>query len=291
MKLKAKAIFYLLSASLALFGCARKSADTFSVDADVARILSSFDASSPVGNIVVFDSEQRAYSLASYLAEADLFDNFTASARPDVLPDFAGEKILAIYDNGNAPYSDFLGEDGAIEAATLNSVVACADSVANAKIAILSSPVMAAYGAEYVDTVLAVTGSALPVIFPLALAVRELGKASSICVVADQEAAEAGIYEAMFGKDRVHIMQIDSTLAGGDIFIDYDAILVDDYSIAPGAVRRGAIRVVDTRELAAREAYLLMRKNNIFTHAVSYPSKSALRTDFRGDYSLYDVQD
>jgi len=302
MKRQGLSIFFAFYASLMAISCSQGVSDNVTLlpyvsdilsdsDSNEYLSLSSFDAPRSKGNIVILDDSDRADSLSLYFASADFVDNITGSSAPDLLPDFAGENILAIHDNGNAPYSDFLPNVENMRTTSVKAMLSTLDSLASSKLTVLSSPFMAAFGVDDIDTLIDASSCRLNVVMPLKLAVEKTRGAYMIGVLGDSDAAKSGVYEKLFGSERVHVFAVDSTMTITDIFIDCDVVVVDNFAVEPGSFTYGNARIVDTRELAAREVYRLMRADNIFTHFVKYPSRSALRTDFRGDYSLYDVQD
>lgn len=302
MKRQSLSIFFVLGAVLMAFSCSQGVTDEVTLLPYVSEILSDTDSQEYTAlssynspdvkrNIVILDEESRTESLSSFLITADMVDNITGSASPDLLPDFAGENILSIQDNGNAPYSDFLPNTDNLRTATVQAMIATLDTSAISKVTVLSSPFMAVYGYSDVDTLLAATSCALTVVSPLSIAADETADASLIGIVGDPQAVKIGIYETLFGADRVFLFEVDSTMKVTETFIGCDVVLIDNYDILPGTFTYENIPVIDTREIASREIYRLMRERNIFTHFVKYPSRTALRTDFRGDYSLYDVQD
>lgn len=288
---------------------------------DVYQRLSNFNEPSSRGNIAVMDMSGRAEAFADYFLKCDIYDNINGNDGSDLLPDYAGERVVEISDNGNAPYSAFLDDRTAMREATVKTVLATLDSVASAKIAVLPSPFMAAYGMNDVDTLLYASGCALQVVSPLRLLAARTRNVGRIAVFADSEAAGTDIYSEIFGEDRIYVYDCDSLPTLKAFFDEYgmqedhkavDLMVIDNVNIDVDALEKElatffsienfdnlAIRqmigsdfsIADTRDVAAREVYRIMRKKNLFTHIISYPVKLSLRTDFIGDYSLYNVQD
>ena len=288
---------------------------------DEYLLLSGFNEPSSRGNIVIMDRSDRAEAFADYFVASDIYDNINGNEGGDLLPDYAGERIVEISDNGNTPYSEFLDDRTAMREATVKTVLATLDSAASAKIAVLPSPFMAAYGMNDVDTLLYASDCALQVVSPLRLLAASSQNAGMIAVFADSEAAGTDIYSEIFGEGRVFVYDCDSLPTLEAFFDEYgmqedhraiDLMVIDNVNVDVQALEKElatffsvenfdnlAIRQMtgsdfsfaDTKDVAAREVYRLMRKGNLFTHAISYPVKLGLRTDFIGDYSLYNVQD
>ena len=265
--------------------------------------LSGFNELTSLGNIVVMDRSDRAEAFADCLLACDLFDNINGNEGSDLLPDFAGECVMAISDDGNAPYSNILPDVTAMKEATVKTVLATLDSAASAKITILPSPFMAAYGMNDVDTLLYASDCALLVVSPLRLIAAQTRNAGKIAVFADSESADTDIYATIFGEDRVLVYDCDSLPVLDAFFEEYwsqgenepvDFVVVDNVNVNVRALETEYgtdFRFIDTRDVAAREVYRLMRKGNLFTHAIAYPVKARLMTSFKDDYSLYNVQD
>ena len=282
--------------------------------------LSSFNSISSRGNIVVMDNADRALAFSDYFLTCDVFDNISGNDNPDMLPDFAGENVVEISDNGNTPYSNILPDRKAMRTATVKSVIATLDSVSSAKITVLSSPFMAEYGMSDVDTLLYATDCALLVVSPLRLIASQTRNLKGIAVFADSEAVGTDIYSQIFRDRNVFVYDCDSLPSMKSFLEQYmvenqdalDMVVIDNVNVDVNALSTELesffdvenydnlalrqmigteFRIVDVRDVAAREVYRLMRKGNLFTHAISYPEKIELRTDYIGDYSLYNVQD
>ena len=68
------------------------------------RLIHAYHTAGTKGSIAVIGEPEDAVRLASNLLEADLVDNIDGRARPDRLPDFAGESFDIFLDLYNAPY-------------------------------------------------------------------------------------------------------------------------------------------------------------------------------------------
>ncbi len=133
------------------------------------KCMSAYDDSGNDGTIAVFGGFDETAVMTEILLTADSFDNIDGTFSGDSLPDFAGETIMPVFDVVNAPYSGYFGtmnEDFIRETALsgfLASVSGSCSSTAfdrslsrtkpKAKMVILSSSLMAGYGAADIDYV------------------------------------------------------------------------------------------------------------------------------------------
>ena len=95
------------------------------------QLVRAYRTAGTKGSIAVIGEPEAAARLASVLKEADLVDNIDGRAKPDRLPDFAGETFDILLDEYNAPYIRMAGSspDSLREVAVRNAVIAV-DSVA-----------------------------------------------------------------------------------------------------------------------------------------------------------------
>lgn len=140
-------------------------------------VLRSYDPASPSGDVVVIDDPLRAAMLSCVLLGVDEHDNIDASLQPDMLPDFAGERIVSQFDL-EATYSsagDSLLRETAVRAVVAALDTACFQNVYDtarlsrkpaAKVVVLASPAMASAARFDVDTLLGAAGASLPVVYP-----------------------------------------------------------------------------------------------------------------------------
>lgn len=261
-------------------------------DGHCYELLSSFDASSSSGNVVIADTRERAEFIAGKYMGCDYFDNINAKEVPDLLPDFAGEQFVTMYVSPAADEAS-LREQG------VKLLLEALDSSFNGKALVVNVPSLQYYGVFDADTLMRSIGVSVPVIYPLA------GIAASadgpVGVIKDPSTPDE-VYSGIFGDDVV-VFANDEDYEGTPLrhFLEHCSdmdtkavrtLVLDDYRYTPEelmsdwqslleegtsesiALRQCAasgLRIIDTREAAARECYRLFRERNIFTHNIAYP--------------------
>lgn len=185
-------------------------------DGRALSLLQSFNEKDSRGAICIVGESDAVEALTSRFMSSDDFDNIDGRPAPDQLPDFAGETVLAVSDDAHAPYAVYSSDPDAMRSLTVNHLICALDTVAasgfagyevnvrkdNAKILVFPSPFMAENGAFDVDTLLTMTGSGIPVIFPI-LEVFEDEYARhdhrfTVAVLTDSLSAANGVYGRVF---------------------------------------------------------------------------------------------
>ena len=131
-------------------------------------LVSSSASGSSDGSIFIVGEPLESLHLSEALMCSDDFDNVTGTAHPDALPDFAGEEICSLLDKANSPYRGYLKASNSsfLRDLTVRHVVESLDSAVfispfdkegmgrrkAAKLIVLASPYMAAYGRFDADT-------------------------------------------------------------------------------------------------------------------------------------------
>ena len=182
------------------------------------RMLSSFDAADPHGDIVLLDSPERCFNLSERFVTCDDRDNVDGLRTPDQLPDFAGERITSILDIVYTPYDRFVaaGNDDALREVTARAALAAMDTVCSlgpfdhekrsrkpsAKLLVITSPFMAAHGGFDVDTLFLSTAGSVPVLSgPEVMMARVMDAregASNIGILSDSASVHSGVYQTVF---------------------------------------------------------------------------------------------
>ncbi|MGN0201648.1 MAG: hypothetical protein ACI399_01925 [Candidatus Cryptobacteroides sp.] len=119
------------------------------------------------GSIAVIGSPAECAAVSSELATCDRFDNIDGSLRPDGLPDFAGERIVAVLDSANFPYRTPQGAPGtdfSLSETAVRNLLAVMDADVACKIVIVCSPLLAEYCSAEMVRFLAAVGADVPVI-------------------------------------------------------------------------------------------------------------------------------
>ena len=186
------------------------------------QFLSRYDASDPRGDIVLLDTPERCFRLSERLVRCDVRDNGDGAALSDLLPDFAGERITTLIDLQYTPYSRFvLADNGdALREVTVRAALAAVDTACclgpfdhekrsskpSAKLLVISSPYMAAYGGFDVDTLFRATGANVPVISAPATMMTHVmdarGKSVNLGILSDSLTARSGAYQVVFDEVR-----------------------------------------------------------------------------------------
>lgn len=183
------------------------------------RYLSHFDARDSHGDIVLIDAPDRAFALSERLVACDNRENVDGRPQPDQLPDFAGERITVLIDLLYTPYDRFVaaGNGDALREVTVRAALAAVDTACclgpfdhenrswkpAAKLVVLSSPYLAAYGAFDVDTLFRTTGANVPVLCAPEEMMRSVmdqrpGAAVHIGLLSDAKTAASGVYGTIF---------------------------------------------------------------------------------------------
>ena len=177
-------------------------------------LLASYRSAGTAGSIAVIGEPEAALRLANCLLEADEVDNIDGKARPDRLPDFAGESFDILMDQYNAPYTRMAASspDSLREIAVRNAVMSI-DSVAysnaldpmsrlrksRAKVFVLANSLLAEYGQFDIDTLFKMAGREALILTPVETMLETAAKAGcrSVAVWAPQEARSAYEHAAL----------------------------------------------------------------------------------------------
>lgn len=270
------------------------------------KILSSSAAVGSKGTIAIVDNPARSSKLRDEFVGCDFFENIDGKLDPDLLPDFAGETIVALIDSSFDAKMQSVDSEGIRELA-VKSFVSALDTVVRAKAVVLSSPLMATDAVFDIDSLKHFFGLDIPVIYPIRTASEyvksKYGSDASIMVISGSDSIwKPGQYDRLFSYPYVvHTMEGADSLSFRNILMEYaagdgakalNAVVVDDYMTDTGsflleideiinvespenlALRQlisVGFEVVDCREMAAKTCYKEFRNHNIFTHNVAYP--------------------
>lgn len=182
------------------------------------RILKSYDPADSDGSIFVVGDSLSCYAAAKQLMKSDDRDNIDGLGESDGLPDFAGESISVVNDVANGLYDSLVlkGKGEVLREITVRTVLMSVDTLCylspfdleglgkkqKAKMIVLSSPAMAAYGLFDVDSLLMASSCSLPVISPVHTLAEEITEDDNptVGVITSGLRADAGIYPMLFGK-------------------------------------------------------------------------------------------
>lgn len=301
-------------------------------------LLSSNAVPATTGDIVVIGSSSQCAAILTQMTMSDIFDNLDGSVSPDGLADFSGEYIASVVDDASGSYASYLaeGRGDQLRETTVRSVISAIDTTysltaydlegkgrkAPAKVIVLADVQQYVYGRFDVDTLLSSTGCGIKVLTPIESMVKYAVPAESagklkIGVIASPEVADTTVYQAALsellpGREvscyATHVSSVDSTgvvLAFLDSYIatrdaqPFDAILADDYTITPAAMREGiwrasslmsseslvygkylseGLKFACPAEAVSATCYRTLREQNIFTHKIALPQTMSFQT-------------
>jgi len=229
-------------------------------------LLGAFTPSAKEGALYVLGEPDGVAALSEALVSADVFDNASGAGVPDGLPDFSGESVNGVMDEFGSPYSALLSlDDGtSMRELCVKEALSAMDTAcflspydrdgglykAPAKIIILSSSYMAAYGQFDLDTLFFQKGCSLSVLSPLQCMLDEIfGEASGsigVGVLAGRETLSSGIYSSQFAyyRHRYGMASSTCTVLSRRDSCDVIAAFFDDY-ISAGSVNKLDYLIVD----------------------------------------------
>ena len=184
----------------------------------IHSLVEGFDKRNNHADIVLIDSPERCFILGEKMVSYDMHDNFDASPAQDHLPDFSGERITSLVDIVFSPYDRFVsaGNHDALREVTAKAAVAALDTVCclgpydhefksrkpTAKLLVMSSPYMAAFGQFDVDTLFSAIGADVPVVCAAREAVEHVFSTHSGAVImgfiSDSLAMSSAVYGEVF---------------------------------------------------------------------------------------------
>lgn len=244
-------------------------------------LLSSFDLKSSDGGLVLFGAESEVSALGEYLLHSDLFDNVDARRKPDLLPDFSGEKIVEVTLGNASLLSDTLGGGLKLRTASIKAMLSAVDTLVGGKAVVLTSPAMCSYGKFDIDSLQRAFSLGNLVFCPLEL----MADATEGGRVAVLGAYPEGVYEEYFKyRDDVDYVgaltpsQMADSLHTELDRLSADVILVDACGQDTDSLRLSHpyLRFVDWKEQTGKALYLALRERNAFTHKVAYPQKESV---------------
>lgn len=169
------------------------------------------------GSITVFGPSAETFFLSEKLLTCDNFDNVNGRAIPDGLPDFAGETIALVSDLANEPYPGYLRKSNQefLREVAVRSFFDLIDTTAlvsqydrklgerkaGAKVVVLSSSYLSAFGYYDINALLKVSGRRIHLISPahsmLKYAFGRHGDGMNLAVWTTPAIVEAGVYSTV----------------------------------------------------------------------------------------------
>lgn len=269
------------------------------------NLLSSISTDSR-GTIAIIGDSLHCATLLQVFLECDFFDNIDGRKEPDDLPDFSGEKVVALSDVNFQARIQTANAEGLREFA-VKSFISAMDTSVRAKAVIISSPWMATEAVFDIDSLKHFFRLDVPVIYPIrtasAYVTSKFGKNATVAVFSDDEAkAESGLYGRFFDNPYSVCTDQPADSVSFRVFLEnyskksnpkkLNAVIIDDYSVDTDAIyaeideiinketpENLALRqllsvdfeLVDCRDIAAEACFREFRNKNIFTHNVAYP--------------------
>ena len=218
------------------------------------NLVHSYRTAGTKGSIAVIGEPEDVSRLASVLLAADNVDNvdnIDGKARPDRLPDFAGETFDVILDEYNAPYVRMAASspDSLREVAVRNAVIAI-DSVAysnaldpksrlkanRAKVFVLANSLLSEYGQFDIDTLFKMAGREAVILTPVEAMLQAASDAGykSVAVWAPAEARSAYEHAAQALTPQMDVTVV-STIGNGILRPAFRDMLRIYRSLKPGS--------------------------------------------------------
>ena len=191
-------------------------ADKYCHEAFVLRGNSSPDRN---GSITIIGREGNCTKLAEVFSTLDARDNIDGTARPDGIPDFAGETLACIIDSLSYRYVLKSGDESTVRAHTARLVMAGLDTISHlspydlegldskpkSKIVILADSYMARYGGFDVDTLFNSYACGVDVIDPVSLMLDKVIeayplRAVNVALLYDGSLSESELYTSRFAE-------------------------------------------------------------------------------------------
>lgn len=298
----------------------------------ILHLLSSYREDGTAGSIAILGEPGPVLSLSERFLTVDAVDNIDGHKAQDRLPDFSGETFDVLLDMYNAPYDRYLPHqpDSLREIAVRNAIFA-ADSLclsnaalpssrlhkSRAKVLVLASSLLSAYGAFDIDTLFKMAGKTPILLTPVETMLSEALSSgpAQIGVWAGGEAAEA--YKACFEAlphegSSLTVLQPEATMDARRALRDFlrryhdagnrriDCLLLDGFdqdlfqlqaeishirlSVTEednvlNQLISSRFRLIEPKEALTDACYRVLRKENLFTHAIAYPKASYYETE------------
>ena len=238
-------------------------------------LVRSYRSAGTKGSIAVIGEPESAFRLASYLLSADEVDNIDGKARPDRLPDFAGESFDILMDLYNAPYTRMAASspDSLREVAVRNAVMAI-DTVAysnaldplsrlskrRAKVFVLANSLLSEYGRFDIDTLFKMAGREALILTSVEALLKKAADEGcrSVAVWAPQEARSAYEHVAAELTPQMEVTVV-STTGNGILRPAFRDMLRIFRSLKPNANLDAVLLdsfTVDLEELAAEKEHI-----------------------------------
>ena len=282
-------------------------------------LLESYRSAGTAGSIAVIGEPEAAWRLATRLLAADEVDNIDGKARPDRLPDFAGESFDILMDQYNAPYTRMAASspDSLREIAVRNAVMSI-DSVAysnaldpmsrlpkaRAKVFVLANSLLAEYGQFDIDTLFKMANREAMILTPVEAmehAAKALTPQMEVTVVSTTGNGMLRpafrdmlrIFRSLKPKATLDAVLLDSFTANLDELVAeqehiHRQITEEDMSF--DRILTPRFQFIEPNACLTSALYRLLRERNLFTHDIAYPSVRYYQTEENRDGEYVPVE-
>lgn len=274
-------------------------------------IMNSYKAAPVGGELFIIGGQKDCAALSSRLLLSDDFDNVDGSARPDRLPDFAGERIASVVDTllsevplqkDSAAVMAYRDRVVRLFLATLDTLY-CADRFGyelnavkpRSKVVMIPSGDVYELAGSDIDTLLKASGAEVRVLFTSEILSSNLegrhGK-GAVSIALDsipstgtplrsllQAYSASGEVRPVsavvirnFGISSVELMKECDQILRGETWDDFELSKL----IGSG------FEVLDPVELTVRECFRTLRRSNLFTHDIAYPISHTYMVETNG---------
>lgn len=243
-------------------------------------VLKSYDPLECDADIFVIGDTLSCAEVSDALVRCDERNNIDGNDGEDFLPDYAGENLSVLNDMSNGSYDSLIlaGKTYLLRELTLRNVIKAMDTLcfkspfdmdglgrkAKAKMIVLASPCVAAYGYSDVDSLLATVGCTIPVVSPMNVLSAMIvdGNNSKIGVITSELRAQNGIYQKIFAdaaaakgrKVECVVSSVEDHKNALTSFLDshidscsvepFDVIVVDDPQCDINAMHEELVRIM-----------------------------------------------
>lgn len=245
-------------------------------------LIQGFNPELSDADICIFGEPDRVKAFADKFATDDFRDNITGKLRRDSIPDFSGETFACILDSANLGYGECFasGNTERLGEITIRCGLMALDTVCHvsnyddkglsrkrtAKVIVVASPYLSAFGEPSLDTLMSRGGASIPVMGTFDSMCDRLFRTRkgslNVGVITSREYVDKGIYEKIYQeyarkysktdcsicefecfdrKDPLKEFIVHYTQSGGSHPLD--AILIDDYSIEVPLMNRSYKRL------------------------------------------------
>ena len=292
------------------------------------------------GSIAIIGETENCLRLAAQFLSSDRVDNIDGRPGADRLPDFAGEVFDVLLDTYNEPFLRMaVSSPDSLRETAVRDVLMALDSVAyanaldqrtrlsknRAKLFVLSSSLLSAYGQFDIDTLFKMAEREPLILSPVEAALTAAKGLSRVAVWAPQASKPA--YEEAAARLcpglEVTVLspsETDTRSAFRDLLREFraarpnarlDALILDSFSVdmeqlyaekehiyrkiteedmAFDRILTPGFRFIEPKDCLVSACYRLLREKNLFTHNIAYPAARYFQTEEAADGNAVPVE-